>query len=102
MYSEASVPKGVEFKVREEILRLLFTTGTKEIFVISVDFFSSRIQDPNFFHPGSRIYIKEVRVSILNQKILFFKLSEILSGLFIPDPEPDFLPIPDPQHCLYL
>jgi hypothetical protein len=24
------------------------------------------------------------------------KLSEILSGLFIPDPDPDLLPIPDP------
>ncbi len=24
------------------------------------------------------------------------KLSEILSGLFVPDPDPDFLPIPDP------
>jgi hypothetical protein len=24
------------------------------------------------------------------------KLSEIWSGLFIPDPDPDFLPIPDP------
>ncbi len=24
------------------------------------------------------------------------KLSEIWSGLFIPDPDPDLLPIPDP------
>ncbi len=43
--------------------------------------FSSRFPDPNFFHPGSR------DVS---------KLSEIWSWLFIPDPDPDFLPIPDP------
>jgi hypothetical protein len=39
------------------------------------------IPDPNFFHPGSRIRIKELFLS---------------SGLFIPDPDPDFLPIPDP------
>ncbi len=48
-----------------------------------------RIPDPNF-------------LSILTQKIVS-KHSEILSGLFIPDLDPDFLPIPDPgsrgQKC---
>jgi hypothetical protein len=44
-------------------------------------FFPSRIPDPH--------------QRILYLKILFFKLSEICSGLFIPDPDPDFLPIPD-------
>jgi hypothetical protein len=34
MYSEASVPKGVEFKVRENMLGLFFTT--EEICVIHV------------------------------------------------------------------
>ncbi len=31
------------------------------------------------------------------QKIIS-KLSEIWSGMFIPDPDLDFLPIPDPGH----
>jgi hypothetical protein len=48
---------------------------------------------PNFFHPGSRIRIKNL--DIVTQKIVS-KLSEIGSGWFIPDPDPDFLPIPDP------
>jgi hypothetical protein len=30
-----------------------------------------------------------------NPKNYYFKLSEIWSRLFIPDPDPDFLPIPD-------
>ncbi len=40
-----------------------------------------------------RIRIKEFRY--LTHKIVS-KLSEIWSGFFIPDPDPDFLPIPDP------
>ncbi len=86
--------------------------------------------DPNFSHPGSeflpsrirdtgRIRIKEFKY--FNQKMVS-KLSEIWSRLFIPYPDPDFLPIldpgfkgqkrpctqgskrhripdPDPQHC---
>ncbi len=52
-----------------------------------------RIQDK---HPGST----SKNLSILTQKNVS-KLSEIWSGLFIPDPDPVFLPIPDPapQHC---
>ncbi len=50
--------------------------------------------DPNFFHPGSRIRIKELKY--FNPKIVS-KHSDIWSGLFIPDPDPDFLPIPDPK-----
>ncbi len=54
---------------------------------------------PNFFHLGSEIFssrirIKEFTVCILTQKN-GIKLSEIWSELFIPDPDPDFLPIPD-------
>ncbi len=49
------------------------------------------IPDPKFFHPGST----SKNLSILTQKIVL-KLSEIWSGLFIPDPDPDFLRIPDP------
>jgi hypothetical protein len=57
----------------------------------------------DFFHPGSRIQgqkdlgsrirIKELKFS--NPKIVS-KLSKIWSGMFIPDPDLDFLPIPDP------
>jgi hypothetical protein len=64
------------------------------------------IPDPNFFHPGSRIHgQKDSRIqdpaphpenlSILTQTIVS-KLSEIWSKIFIPDPDLDFLPIPDP------
>jgi hypothetical protein len=44
----------------------------------------------NFFHPGSTS--KYLNILSFNYK----KNSEILSGLFIPDPDLDFLPIPDP------
>ncbi len=50
------------------------------------------IPDLIFFHPG--FVLKNS--SILTQKIVT-KLSEIWSGLFIPDPDPDFLPIPNPR-----
>jgi hypothetical protein len=49
------------------------------------------IPDPNL-SIRIRNRIKEV---FLTQKMVF-KLLEILSGIFIPDPDPDFLPIPDP------
>ncbi len=45
--------------------------------------------DPNFFHPGSASKKK----NILTQRIVS-KLSEIWSGLFIPDPDPDFFTHP--------
>jgi len=49
------------------------------------------IPDPNFSIPDPHQRI----LSILTQK-LFIKLSESWSVLFIPDPDPDFLPISDP------
>ncbi len=49
------------------------------------------IPDTNFFHPISA----SKNLSILTQKMVSI-LSEIRSGLFIPDPDPDLLPIPDP------
>ncbi len=70
--------------------------------------------DSNVFHPGSRIRNKEFKYFNLNN---FSKLSEIWSGLFIPDPDHNFFKfipnpgsrgqkgtgcrIPDPhtQHC---
>ncbi len=54
------------------------------------EFFLSWIPHPNFFHPGSA----SKNGCILNQKIVAL-LSEKLFMLFIPDPNPDFLPIPD-------
>jgi hypothetical protein len=62
------------------------------------------IPDPNFFHPGSRVKMipdpvsgsASKKLSILTQKTVS-KLAEIWSRLFIPDPDPDFLPIPDPE-----
>jgi hypothetical protein len=38
------------------------------------DFFPSRIPDPNFFHPGSRIHTKDFKY--FNSKNCFFKLTE--------------------------
>ncbi len=65
----------------------------------------SRIPDPNFFHPGSRIWIfsipdpgseffhpgSRIRIKELKyfNKKMVSKLSEIRFGLFIPDPDPD-------------
>ncbi len=46
-----------------------------------------------FFIPDSGTTSENL--SILPQKI-DSKLSEIWSGLFIPDRDPDFLPVPDP------
>ncbi len=53
-----------------------------------------------FFIPDPNFSIKDPESSsnnlcILIQKIVF-KLSEIWSRFFILDPDPDFLPIPDP------
>jgi hypothetical protein len=44
-----------------------------------------------FFHPGST----SKNLIILTLKFVS-QFSEIGYGLFIPDPDPDFLPIPDP------
>ncbi len=49
------------------------------------------IPDPSFFHPGFRIRIfPPSRIPDLHQRIypVASKLSEIWSGLFIPDPDP--------------
>ncbi len=53
----------------------------------------SRIRIRIRIFPHPRIRIKEFKY--LTQKIVS-KLREIWSGLFIPDPDPYFLPIPDP------
>jgi hypothetical protein len=61
-----------------------------------------------YFHPGSEFFPSRIPDPHQPQKIVS-KLLEILSGLFIPDLDPGFLPIPypgvkrhripDPQHC---
>jgi hypothetical protein len=56
------------------------------------EFFPSWIPDPNFLHPGYRIRIKQFKYF---NTIKWF-ISSRKSGLFIPNPDPDFLPIPDP------
>ncbi len=55
-----------------------------------------------FFHPRSKFFPTDRwsasnNLSILTQKYVS-NLSEIWFGLFIPDPDPDFLSIPDPDH----
>jgi hypothetical protein len=61
-------------------------------------FFPSRTPDPNFINPETRIRIKEFKY--LNPKKWFLSTQEYDPGcscrIRIPDPEPDFLPIPDP------
>jgi hypothetical protein len=53
-----------------------------------------RLPDPNFFHPGSRIRIKKFKY--FNPQNCFQALGKMIRVEFIPDPDPDFLPIPDP------
>ncbi len=59
------------------------------------DFFPSRIMDPNFFHPGSRIRIK---VCKFKKMVLSSRKYDpgCSSRIRMTDPDPDFLPIPDP------
>ncbi len=74
------------------------------------DFFPSRIPDPTFFHPGSRIRTVSIpdpgyaskNLSILTpkkQKKWFLSTRKYDPGCSsrIPDPDADFLPIPDPR-----
>jgi hypothetical protein len=56
----------------------------------------SRIPDPTFFHPGSRIRIKEFKY--FNPKKWFLRSRKYDPGCssLTPDLDADFLPIPDP------
>jgi hypothetical protein len=58
------------------------------------DFFPSRIPDPNCLHPGSA----SKNLSILTPKKWFLSSRKYDPGCSsrIPDPDADFLPIPDP------
>jgi hypothetical protein len=66
----------------------------------------SRISDPTFFHPGSRIRTVSIpdlgtaskNLSILTQKKWFLSSRKYDPGCSsrIPDPDADFLSIPDP------
>ncbi len=60
------------------------------------DFFPSRIPDPNCSHPGSRIRIKEFKYFKPKKWFLSSRKYDPGCSSRIPDPDPDFLPIPDP------
>jgi hypothetical protein len=65
---------------------------------LRIRFFPSLIPDPNFFHPGSWILIKEFKY--FNPKKWFLSSRKYDPGcsswIRIPDSDPDFLLIPDP------
>ncbi len=63
------------------------------IFLSRIRIFQSTIPDPE--SKRFRIPDPDQRISIFNTKIAF-KLSDIWSGMFIPDPDLVFLLIPDP------
>jgi hypothetical protein len=63
------------------------------IFIPDRNFFHPQSGDPNFFYPDPGSASKDL--SILTQKMVS-KLLEIWSGFFIPYPDPEFFPIPDP------
>jgi hypothetical protein len=131
MKQNRPIPQWIRWSWMDLQLIYLFITTTTWIFCstylqsvlwifdilgrIRILLFSSRCQRKIFklfllllFDPGA--LSKNFR--ILTQKSIY-KLSEIWSGLFIPDPDPDFSPIPsriqgskrhripdpDPQHC---
>jgi hypothetical protein len=58
------------------------------------DFFPSRIPDPNCLHPGSRIRIKELKYFNPQKNLSSRKYYPGCSSR-IPDPDSDFLSIPD-------
>jgi hypothetical protein len=62
------------------------------------DFFPSRIQDPNCLHPGSRILKEFNNFNPKKPKKWFLSSKKYDPGCSsrIPDPDADFLPIPDP------
>jgi hypothetical protein len=61
------------------------------------DFVPSRIPDPNCFHPGSRIPIKELKYFNPKKWLLSSKKYDPGCSSRIPGPDPDFLPNPDPE-----
>jgi hypothetical protein len=64
------------------------------LFIPDPTFFPSRIQGQK--DSGSRIRICIIEVKNFFPKKIVSELSEICSGMFIPDLDRDFLPIPDP------
>jgi hypothetical protein len=60
------------------------------------DFFPSRIPDPNCSHPGSQIRIKEFKYFNPKKWFISYRKYDLGCSSRIPDPDPDFLPIPDP------
>jgi hypothetical protein len=58
--------------------------------------FPSRIQDQKDSRSRIRIRIRIKELIVFLTPKIVSKISEILSGMFIPDPDLAFLPIPDP------
>jgi hypothetical protein len=83
--SPAASLKAKKVDFLQAVFRIRDLYPGSEFFLPGTEFFPSRISDPNFFHPGSRIRIKEFKY--FNPKK---KISEICFGKFISDPDPDF------------
>ncbi len=60
------------------------------------DLFPSRIPDPNCHRPGSRIRIEEFKYFNPKNRFLSSRKYDPGCSSRIPDPDADFLPIPDP------
>jgi len=78
----------------------MFDLGRIQNFSVADPGLLSRNSDPNFFHPGSRVKKipgSRIRIHIKELKYLTKKWSKI----FIPVPDLDFLPIPDPRSQIH-
>jgi hypothetical protein len=99
---------GRELKGEKALLRLWM--GTRAVLWIGIVLNSvadpgwlSWIPDPTFFHPGSEFFPSRIRIKefkYFNSKNVFLSSTnydpDCSSWIRISDPNPDFLPIPDP------
>jgi hypothetical protein len=105
-YFSKENPRGTHltsYMYLQEVMRIRDVYPGSQIRIFS-------IPDPNFFHPGSRIRIKEFKY--FNPKKLFLSSRKhdpccssririlIFNPFRIPDPGDKKAPDPDPQHCL--
>ncbi len=83
------------------LLQYLFESQSQSVSKEELTYLSVFISDPgsDFFPSRIRMFSipdpHQKNLSIFTPKMVS-QLSEIWSGLFIPDPDPDFLHIPDP------
>jgi hypothetical protein len=81
------------------VLRIRDVYPGSRIRLFSIPDPESRIPDPNCLHPGSRICIKEFKYfspKKTNKWFLSSRKYDPGCSSPIPDPDADFLPIPDP------